>query len=104
MSAKVAAESVSVSLWGELPGDSRLPGCLRVLVAGQSAGGAERLDGTWRAVWYTAGFKDRATEHASAEAAVAAVIASGWARKLGARKTSPVRWTVKAARLAGGAR
>ena len=98
---------VSVSAWGELPAERTLPGCLRVLVAGQSAGGVERIGQTWRACWYTAQYRDRCTEHATAAEAVAKVIASGWARHLGARKASPLRWTAKARRLAasrGGAR
>lgn len=92
---------VSVSKWGELPSDRTLPGCLRVLVDGQAAGGAERVGESWRACWYTAGFRDQTTEHATAGEAIAAVIASGWARRLGARKASPVRWTPKARRMAG---
>jgi hypothetical protein len=92
-----------VSAWGELPAERTLPGCIRVLVDGQSAGGAERVGDAWRACWYTARFRDRITEHATAEQAVAAVIASGWARKLGARKSSRVTWTARA-RKVGGAR
>ena len=101
MSGTVDPAYVSVSKWGELPGDRTLPGCLRVLVDGQAAGGAERVAGSWRACFYTARFRDRITEHATADDAVNAVISSGWARRLGARKASPVRWTAKARRLAG---
>jgi hypothetical protein len=98
--------SVSVSAWGELPAERKLPGALRVLVDGQSAGGTERTGDAWRACWYDARHRDRITEHAIAAEAVAAVLASGWARKLGARKASPVHWTAKANRLAakGGAK
>jgi hypothetical protein len=96
----VRAAPVTVSAWGELPAERKLPGCLRVLVDGQSAGGAEHVGGEWRACWYTAQFRDRFTEHATAEQAVATVIRSGWARKLGACKASRVNWTTKARRLA----
>jgi hypothetical protein len=124
-----APEPVGVKAWGELPGEMNLPGALHVLVAGQSVGGAERVCGVcghrphgplecpdccegycegkaraWRACWYTAQFRDRCTGHPTAEEAVAAVIASGWARKLGARKASRVYWSEKAKRRAGGAR
>ena len=99
-------EAVSVTIWGELRGERRLPGALRVLVAGQAAGGAERAGQSWLACWYTAAYKDRITEHETAEEAIAAVLASGWARKLGARKASRIFWSAKATRLAakGGAR
>ena len=100
MTGIVTPAFVSVSKWGEAPGDRTLPGCLRVLVDGQAAGGAERVGESWRACFYTAGFRDRITEHATADDAVAAVISSGWARRLGARKASPVRWTSKARRMA----
>lgn len=95
---------VTVRAWGELPGQRNMPGALNVLVAGQSAGGVERLGDAWRACWYTAQFHGRCTAHPDAEAAVAAVIGSGWARKLGARKASGVHWSDKARRRAGGAR
>jgi hypothetical protein len=97
---------ISVTAWGELPAERKLPGCLRVLVAGQSAGGAERAGQSWLACWSTAACKGRTTEHQTAEEAVAAVIASAWARRLGARKASRVSWSAKAVRLAarGGSR
>ncbi len=93
---------VSVTAWGELRGERKLPGALRVLVAGQSAGGAERAADheRWRAYWHTAAFRDRCTDHASADEAVAAVLRSGWARKLGARKASRVQWSGRARRTA----
>jgi hypothetical protein len=47
----VRAAAVSVSAWGELRGERTLPGCMRVLVGDQAAGGAERLGETWRACW-----------------------------------------------------
>ena len=93
-------EPVSVTAWGELRGERKLPGVLRVLVAGQSAGGAERAGESWRACWYTAASRSRVTEHATADEAVAAVIASGWARKLGARASSRVQWSERACRTA----
>lgn len=96
-----APAQVSVSRWGDLPNERPIPGALRVLVAGQAAGGAQRTDsGTWAASWYTAAFRERVTEHATAEDAVRAVIRSGWARKLGARAASPVFWSARARRLA----
>lgn len=107
-----APAGVSVTAWGELRGERNLPGALRVLVAGQAAGGAEPRGGGWVACWYTARYGlgsscDRVTEHATAEDAVRAVIGSGWARKLGARAGSPVTWSARARRRAvrrGGAR
>jgi hypothetical protein len=100
-----APAAVSVSRWGELRGDRTLPGdVLRVLVAGQAAGGAERRGDAWAACWYTAGYRDRVTEHATAEDAVRAVTRSGWARRLGARAASGVYWSERARRIAGGAR
>jgi hypothetical protein len=91
----------SVTAWGELRGDRNLPGALRVLVAGQAAGGAERVGEAWRASWHSAAYKDRCTEHATADEAVRAVVRSGWARHLGARAGSAVYWSDKAWRLAG---
>ncbi|HUY46480.1 MAG TPA: hypothetical protein VMV92_12220 [Streptosporangiaceae bacterium] len=91
---------VAVTCWGELRAERRLPGVLRVLVAGQHAGAAERAGDTWMADWYTAGSRDRLTEHASAEEAVKAVIRSGFARRLGARAGSRVHWSDCARRAA----
>ena len=76
---------VAVTCWGELPAERRMAGVLRVLVGGQHAGAVERAGDTWAAYWHTAGFRDRCTEHASAEEAVKAVIRSGFARRRGAR-------------------
>jgi hypothetical protein len=77
-----------------------MPGLLRVLVAGQSAGGIERAGESWRACWYTAGFRDRCTVYATADEAVRAVIRSGWARRLGARGASRVYWSDSARKAA----
>lgn len=102
----VAAAPVSVTVWGELRGERKLPGTvLRVLVAGQSAGGVELVDGAWRATWYAAPtragtMRDRCTEHATAEDAVRAVVRSAWGRRLGARAASRVAWSAKARRAA----
>jgi hypothetical protein len=52
-----APEPVAVKALGELAGERNLPGALHVLVAGQSAGGAERVGAEWRATWYTAVFR-----------------------------------------------
>ena len=100
-------EPVAVRRWGELRGERKLASALRVLVAGQSVGGAERTaDGRWGAYWYTAGCRDRYTDHGTAEDAVATVVASGLARKLGARSGSTVYWSDLARRTArrGGGR
>lgn len=97
---------VSVTVWGELPAERKLPGTvLRVLVAGQSAGGAELVGGSWRACWYAGmtragSLRDRCTEHATAEDAVRAVVRSAWARRLGARAGSRVFWSDRARRAA----
>ncbi len=66
---------VTVTAWGELTAERRIPGALRVLVVGQSAGGGERADTVWVACWYagltrSGQLRDRATEHATAEDAV----------------------------------
>jgi hypothetical protein len=98
---------VRVSCWGELRGEKKLPGVLRVLVDGQTAGAIERDGAMWRAA-HQARFLGPATEteHANAEEALAAVLRSGVARRLGARKGSRVYWSDKAQRAArrGGAR
>lgn len=82
MTARPAAP-VSVTTWAELAtrGDAKLPGCLRVLVDGQSAGGCERKGDVWVAYWYTGmsgsgRMRDRLTEQATAEEAVKAVTRS----------------------------
>ncbi len=89
-------EPIAVTCWGELPAERPLPGVLRVLVAGQHAGAAERTGSAWVAYWYTASSRDRLTEHPSAEEAVKAVIRSGFARRLGARAASHVHWSDRA--------
>jgi hypothetical protein len=102
------AKPVSVTAWAELAprGGAKLPGCLRVLVDGQSAGGCERKGDLWVACWYagmtgSGRMRDRLTEHATAEEAVKAVSRSPWARRLGARASSRVYWSAKAGKLAG---
>lgn len=98
---------VSITRWGELRGDRKLPSTvLRVLVAGQAAGGLERTGDSWTATWYAAPtasgrMRDRCTEHATAEEALRAVQRSAWARRLGARANSPVYWSDRARRAAG---
>lgn len=97
---------VTVTCWGELPLEPKMPGALRVLVAGQAAGGAERhASGVWVACWYagmtrSGSMRDRCTEHPTAEEAVRAVVRSAWARRLGARAASRVDWSPRARRLA----
>jgi len=93
-------EPVAVRCWGELPAERTLPGVLRVLVAGQAAGGFYRAGDCWAASWYTAAYRDRISEHPTAEEAMRAVMRSGWARRLGARAGSPVYWSERARRLA----
>lgn len=80
MSAATAQPAaVSVSRWGELPAQRKLPDTvLCVLVAGQSAGAVERKGDTWVAYWSagmtrTGAIRDRLTEHASADEAARAV-------------------------------
>jgi hypothetical protein len=102
----VTATPISVTAWGELPAERKLPGALRVLVAGQAAGGAERRGDVWIACWYaglgrSGQLRNRVTEHTSAEEAVRAVIRSVRARRLGARAASPVSWSARTTRLAG---
>jgi hypothetical protein len=101
------AEPVSVTVWGELPAERTLPGTvLRVLVGGQSAGGASRHEsGVWVASWYagttrSGSLRDRVSEHATAEDAVRAVVRSAWARHLGTRTASRVFWSDRARRAA----
>ena len=52
-----APELVAVRAWGELLGEKNLPGVLRVLVGGQSAGGVQRDGNEWTAKWMTAGMR-----------------------------------------------
>lgn len=102
-----APEPVAVRVWGEGVAERSLPRALRVLVGGQHAGSVARVEGVWFAHWHTAAYglgrrsSDRSTGHPGAEAAVRAVIRSGWARHLGARAASRVHWTERARRLAG---
>jgi hypothetical protein len=115
-----APEPVAVRAWGELRGDKNLPGVLRILVGGQHAGAVEHYDrragvdgeiglppaGSWIAQAHGLR-RSKPTYHATAEEAVAAVLESSWARRLGARKASRVYWSDKAQRRAarsGGAR
>lgn len=106
MSARSAGALAAVTCWGDLPGERKLPGVLRVLVDGQHAGAVEYRAGAWAAYWHTAAYgrgrsSDRVSEHATAEDAVRAVIRSGWARRLGARAASRVHWSAAARRAAG---
>jgi hypothetical protein len=93
---------VQVSVWGELRGERRLPGrrmapVLRVLVAGQHAGAMEWDGHQWRAAHQArVSSKARETGHPTAGDALRAVLASGFARRLGARAASPVHWTARA--------
>jgi hypothetical protein len=89
-----------VTVWGELPAERRLPGVLRVLVAGQHAGAVQHdVDRGWIAQWYTASQRDRYTVYPSAESAIRAVPASGFARRLGARTATRLTYSDEARRL-----
>lgn len=91
---------VSVTKWGELRADRPIPNCLRVLVGGQHAGAVWHEDGAWRAQAH--GLKPGPqTSHQGAEDALAALLRSSWARRLGARAASRVFWSAKASRAAG---
>ena len=95
----------SVTVWGELPTERKMPGVLRVLVGGQHAGAIERAAASWTAHCYagmtaSGWMRDRVTEHDSAEAAVRAVLRSAWARRLGGRVSSRVHWSDRARRAA----
>ena len=97
---------VSVSRWGDLPAERKMPGVLRVLVAGQHAGAIEHVGGTWAAHWFagmtaSGSMRDRVTEHASADEALRAVVRSAWARRLGGRAASRVHWSDRARRVVG---
>ena len=86
-----------MSVWGELRGERKAPGVLRVLVAGQHAGAIQRDGNRWEA--QAGGPRpSRPTSHASAEEALQAVVRSAWARRLGARAASRVIWTDRARR------
>lgn len=91
---------VSVSAQGELPGEQETPGVLRILVAGQHAGTIEHDGETWRASWHARpGTPITCTGHPTAAAALAAVLRSGLARSLSARRPSRVFWSDAASRL-----
>ena len=94
------SKPVSVSSWGELRGERKVPGVLRVLVAGQHVGAIEcGEDGGWVAQVH--GLRPyRPTEHETAAGGVRAIQRSSWARKLGARAASAVYWSDRATRLA----
>lgn len=94
---------VRVSVWGELRGERKMPGVLRVLVGGQHAGTVYRDGAAWVVQSYTRrgpGQQPQRRQYAAAGEAVAAVVASGWSQRLGGRAVSPVQWTDRARRLA----
>lgn len=91
-------EPVSVTVWGELRAEKRIPGALRVLVGGQHAGAIAHGDGSWTAQAH--GLRQsQPTRHDTAAEALAAVLRSPWARRLGARAASRVHWSERATRL-----
>lgn len=93
-----------MTAWNELahPGLKllKLPGCaLRVLVGGQHAGAIWFEDDTWHAEAH--GLKRvPPTSHETSDEALAALLRSGWARRLGARAASRVFWSPKASKAA----
>jgi hypothetical protein len=89
-----------VQCWGEQAGASPIPGAFAVLVNGAYAGGFGAEHGSWTAVPAAAvlGADPATSSHATAAAAVAAILAARAARNLGARAGSPVTWTAKARR------
>lgn len=95
-----AAGSVTVPAWGELHGERKVPGVLRVLIAGQSVGAIQRTRDGWEA--QARGLRpSRPATHASAGDALQAIILrSSWARKLSARTASGVYWSGRATQLA----
>lgn len=103
-----AAAPVFIREWGEGRGEQKHRGALRVLVDGQAAGSVYRNGPAWVSVSYTGrGYvQPRQAEHGSARDALAAVVLSGWARKLGARAASDLHWSDRARRIVapGGAR
>ncbi len=94
-------EPVWVEVWGERPGERKPPGpsVLRVLVAGQHAGGIERSEFAWVAQVHGLR-RSEPTTHDTAEEGVRAILRSSWARRLGARAASRVHWSERAKRLA----
>jgi hypothetical protein len=88
-----------VTTWGELPGEQKLPGVLRVLIGGQHAGAIEYDGNAWTAQAHGPR-TSRPSAHATAGEAVAAIVRSSCGRRLGARPASTVRWSAKAGRLA----
>lgn len=96
-----APAPVSVHEWGEMVGEQRHPGVLRVLIGGVAAGAVTRDGPVWSAQSYTGrGYaQPRFSEHATAAEAVRAVARSGWSRKLGARAASDLHWPDRARRV-----
>jgi len=73
---------------------------LRVSVAGQQVGTIERDGRVWLASWQASpGCPITQTRHPTPAGALTAVLESGFARWLGARRRSPVFWSATAARL-----
>jgi hypothetical protein len=100
----VLAGLVTVSCWGDLPGEERLPRVLRVLVGGRHAGAVRRCeDGRWAAYPLTAAGGPElgaAPAFAHAAGAVRAVLSSPWAVRLGARLGGPLSWSDQARQAA----
>lgn len=97
-----APQPVTVRVWGEGRGEQKHSGVLRVLVGGQAAGAVFRDGPAWVSVSYTAhgSVQPRRAEHRTVNDALAAVLRSAWARKLGARAASDLHWSDAAHKLA----
>jgi hypothetical protein len=95
-------ESVQVITWNEAEGRRQVRDVLQVLVAGEHAGTVAKDGDRWQAEWLAepGRMRLRKTRHASAEEGIATILASGWARKLGARDSSDVRWSQAARQIA----
>jgi hypothetical protein len=96
-----APAPVMVTRHGELRGERKVSGvALRVRVDGQYAGVLCPEGDGWHAAHQPRVLaKAVTTEHATAEEALRAVLRSGFARTLGARAASLVRWSDKARRV-----
>jgi len=94
-----APAAVTVTCWGELRGEKKLRGVLRVLADGQQAGAIERAGDGWVAQVHGLR-RSQPTSHATASDAVRATLRSSWARRLGARKASAVYWSKQARKAA----
>jgi hypothetical protein len=91
-----------VTVWGELRGEKKMRGVLRVRVGGEAAGAVYRDGPAWVSQSYTVrGYvQPQQRRHDSVHEALAIVVRSSWARKLGARAASDLHWSDRARRAA----